>query len=129
MPVEVHIKGIDGPVYFPDSMSHAEIDAAIKNEVIPAHAPSYWDTFKNAVPKGAAGLLDSVLNVGPNAFNLGKMAVGSGMNPAGKPDLAPDVPPPRNLTNELGHGLGLIKDSADPVDLPGRFVDMAGQVF
>lgn len=129
MPTEVHIKGIDGPVFFPDNMSHSEIEAAIKNEIIPAHAPSYWDTFKNAVPKGAAGIVDSVLNVGPNTWNLGKMAIGSTMNAMGRPDLAPDVTPPQQLANEAGRGLGLIKDSAEPVDLPGRFVDMAGQVL
>lgn len=129
MPTEVHIKGIDGPVFFPDNMSHAEIDAAIKNEIIPAHAPSYWDTFKNAVPKGTAGLVDSVLNVGPNVYNLGKMGVGAALTAMGHVDKAPDITPPRTLANEAGRGLGLIKDSAEPVDLPGRFVDMAGQVF
>jgi hypothetical protein len=126
---KVNIKGV-GEVNFPDSMTPAQIEQAIERDILPNRkSPDYWDTFKNAIPKGAAGLADTVMNAPVNAINLGKMGFGAAAYALGRGDLMPDVTAPPTRVADIARNAGVINDKYEPTDGVGRVVDMTGQVF
>ena len=125
----VTIKGV-GDVTFPDTMSQADIASAIETQILPNHKPaSMGATFLNALPKGAAGLVDSITNAPENVWNLSKMAFGAGATALGRPDLAQDVTPPPTRAADLLRKAGIIRDAAEPTTFGGRVVDMTGQTL
>ncbi len=95
----------------------------------PRQTPGRLDTFVNALPKGAAGFADSLINTPENVLNLGKMAFGTAATAAGRPDLAPDVKAPPTRVANAARSVGVIRDSAEPTDATGRIIDMVGQTF
>ena len=129
MPITVHVVGLARPVTFPDGMTHDEIQNAIEHDILPNAEPHYFDTFVNAIPKGTAGLADSIINTPENLVNLGKMGFGTAATALGRPDLAPNVEAPNNLVANAGRKVGLIRESAEPTNALGRVIDMTGQVI
>lgn len=95
----------------------------------PRPTPGRMDTFVNALPKGAAGFADSIINTPENVMNLGKMAFGTAATAVGRPDLAPDVKAPPARIDAMGRQAGIIRNSAEPTDAAGRIIDMVGQTF
>jgi len=116
MPITVNVVGLAKPIVFPDGMSHEEIQNAIEHDILPNAEPHYFDTFINAIPKGAAGFVDSILNTPENLANLGKMAYGTAATALGRPDLAPDVHSPNNFVGNAGRKVGLIREEAEPTN-------------
>lgn len=66
--------------------------------------------IQNAAYKGAANVTDTLLNAPNRVLNLGRAAVGTAANAAGRPDLAPELTPDPNPTMRVLQKLGLIRD-------------------
>lgn len=81
---------------------------------------STLDVALNAPYKAIAGTADLVLNTPQNLVNLAKMGYGTVATALGRPDLAPEVTAPRELTKELMTSAGLIKET--PNMTPGQRV-------
>jgi len=95
-------------------------------------APSLSDTFRNGIWKGAAGFGDMLGNAGVNLANLGIAGYGTaGRLLGGKAEDMPDLIPGDAASgySKIGHDLGLIDDSKDPIDTAGRFADFGGQIM
>jgi hypothetical protein len=98
-------------------------------QTLSGEAPPLWKTALNGIPKGAAGLADTITNAPENVLNLSRMAYGAGMTAAGRPDLAPTITPPPNRANDLLTKAGIIRPEAEPVNFPGRVADTVGQAI
>jgi hypothetical protein len=69
MPI-VNVEGI-GRIEFPDSMTGEQIDAAIKNEILPVFRPPSPAAVLALAHKPAAGATAPPLSIGPNPFSKG----------------------------------------------------------
>jgi hypothetical protein len=68
----------------------------------------------NAAYRGIAGIPDALLNTPNRVINLGKAAVGTIADMAGRPDLAPGVTPDPDFVRRGFEKLGLIRPEWDP---------------
>ncbi len=69
MPI-VNVEGI-GRIEFPDSMTREQIDAAVRNEILPVFRQSSPDAVLALAHKPAAGATEPPLSIGPNPFSKG----------------------------------------------------------
>lgn len=95
--------------------------------MLSGEAPPLWKTALNGIPKGAAGIADTLTNAPENVWNLSKMAFGTAAGMAGRPDLVPTVTAPPERAKNILTKIGLIRPEAEPTNAVGRVVDMAGQ--
>jgi hypothetical protein len=85
------------------------------------------DVFANALYKGAAALPDMVLNAPQNVANLGRAAVGTVTNLAGRPDLSPDIVPTMDLARRSAEALRLIRPEIVPQGGAQKAIDLVTQ--
>lgn len=97
--------------------------------VISGEAPPLWKTALNGVPKGAAGLADTITNAPENLWNMSKMGFGAAAAAAGHSELAPSVTAPPERAKDLLTQMGIIRPDAEPTDAVGRVVDMTTQAL
>lgn len=96
-------------------------------QMLSGEAPPMWKTALNAIPKGAAGLVDTMTNAPENVLNLSRMAFGAAAGLAGRPDLVPTVTAPPERAKDLLTKFGVIRPEAEPTTAGGRVIDMMGQ--
>jgi hypothetical protein len=73
----------------------APATATTQPETQPYQRQASWGEVARGAPyRAAAGLTDLILNTPENLLNLGKMAYGTAVTAAGRPDLAPTVTAP-----------------------------------
>ena len=75
----------------------------------PRQPPSMLSVISSAPYKAIAGAADVFLTAPQNVANLAKMAYGTAVTAAGRPELAPEVTPPRQPVSELFQRAGLIQ--------------------
>ena len=88
---------------------------------------STLDIATSAPYKALAGAADVLLTAPENVVNLAKMAYGTAMTAAGRPDLAPNVTAPRQPIAELLKRAGLIKEPQGETTPFQRILDVGIQ--
>lgn len=102
-------------------------DAGLQS--LSGEAPPLWKTALNSLPKGAAGLVDSIGNAPFHVANLALAAGGALNNVVGHPEWSYPLFPTRNLANEALTGIGAIRPENEPTTPVGKAVDFAGQAI
>ena len=85
------------------------------------------DIVTSAPYRAVAGTADVLLNAPQNVMNLAKMGYGALATAAGRPDLAPEVTAPRQLTAEALTRMGLIKEPQGEMTPGQRVLDVGLQ--
>ncbi len=114
------ITGPDGAKYeitAPDNASEQDVMAYFQQNFPKPQAktpPPNPLVASNAANKAIASVPDALLNTPANVINLAKAGFGTAATMAGRPDLAPNVSDPPNLTAKLFEKLGFINPAFDP---------------
>ena len=87
----------------------------------------YLPVVANAAWKGVANLPDMLLNTPDNLLNLGRAAVGTVTNLAGRPDLSPDIKPTPDFARRGAEAVGLINPNVVPQGLGQKAADVLVQ--
>lgn len=107
------IREIEGPAGASDAevIAQAQKLFATPSSGIPTERrpPSTLAVATSAPYKAIAGMADVFLTAPQNVANLAKMAYGTAVTAAGRPELAPEVTAPRQPVAELFQRTGLIK--------------------
>jgi len=77
----------------------------------PRQPPSTLDVATSAPYKAIAGVADLFINTPQNIANIAKMAYGTAVTAAGRPELAPEVTAPRQPVTELLQRYGITATS------------------
>lgn len=108
----------DAPSPAPQDPASAPVEKA---------GPGNWQVANNAINKGIAGAVDSVLNLPTNVLNLGKAAVGTAAGLLGKPEYMPELTPNPDLMRKAMTKPGFINEASEPQTALQRILDTGGQ--
>lgn len=85
------------------------------------------DVITSAPYKAVAGAADILLTAPQNIANLAKMAYGTAATAMGRPELAPEVTPPRQPVAEALQRVGLIREPQGQMTTGQRMLDVGIQ--
>ena len=74
-------------IVVPDNASPDEVMAYARRQFASRETPSDTSVLLSGLNKGAAAILDSFADVGPNVMNLAKVAVGAPLYALGRGDI------------------------------------------
>jgi hypothetical protein len=120
---EYEVTAPDGKVYVitaPAGASEAQALEYAKSQFAPKDSARPAKQAVSWANQAIAAVPDALLNTPTNIWNLGKAAVGSVANAAGRPDLAPDLTKNPDLVSRGFETAGFTNKSLDPTTAMGR---------